>query len=92
MISVFSSNDLIDPKFHGVVTFEEMVLADLDQTHSAAIADSDAIFYVDGGDRIKVLKHWNDQYIGSEIPISMLRPLILSGINNSIEQKRLRNL
>jgi hypothetical protein len=89
MITVFSSNDLTN-RIPGAVTFEEMMIPDIQSVHAAAIADSDAIFYVDG-QRIKVLKHWNETYIGSEIPVSMLRPLILSGIANSIEQLRLRN-
>jgi hypothetical protein len=79
MITVFSPKDLTIAEIHGTVTFEEMSLDDLDPIHMAAIADSDVIFYVDGV-RIKVLKHFRDGYNGSEVPINMLRPLIMSGI------------
>lgn len=77
MITIFGPKDLQITEINGTVKFEEMVLGDLDLMHDAAIADSDAIFYVDGP-RIKILKHTMDQYVGSEIPVSMLRPLIMN--------------
>lgn len=85
MITIFSEKDLT---IAYDVDFEGISLDDIHLVHDAAIADSDVIFYVEGS-RIKVLKHFMADYVGSEIPISTLRPLIMSGIGNQPTKKKI---
>lgn len=76
MISIATRKDLLES--HGPVSFEDVMIPDINAIFQAT--SSDIIIYIEGS-RIKILKHPRSDYVGSEIPVSMLRPIIMSGIN-----------